>query len=76
MTKAKGVESDAMTKFITHQDFGQSIILDIKNVEHVVTRVYTRGVQPNNEWAIVDRSQGVARAAFGVDEHGSEEEDE
>ncbi|KDN36305.1 hypothetical protein RSAG8_10927, partial [Rhizoctonia solani AG-8 WAC10335] len=51
------------------------IILDIKNVEHVVARVFTRGVIPNGEWVIIDRSQGAVRTDFGVDEHGSEEED-
>ncbi|KDN36991.1 hypothetical protein RSAG8_10444, partial [Rhizoctonia solani AG-8 WAC10335] len=76
ITEAKGVEGDATTELITYREFGRSFILDIKNVEHVVARVYTQGVRPNGEWAIIDRSQGVARAEFGVDEHSSEEEDQ
>ncbi|KDN42056.1 hypothetical protein RSAG8_07101, partial [Rhizoctonia solani AG-8 WAC10335] len=75
ITEAKGVEGDATTELITYRDFGRSFILDVKNIEHVVARVFTRGVRPNGEWVIIDRSQGVARAEFGVDEHGSEEED-
>jgi hypothetical protein len=73
-TEAKGVDGDATSKLITYRDFGQSFILDIKNVEHVVARVYTHRVQPTGEWVIIDRSQGVARAEFGVDKHSSEEE--
>ncbi|KDN35864.1 hypothetical protein RSAG8_11226, partial [Rhizoctonia solani AG-8 WAC10335] len=76
ITEAKGVEGDATTELITYREFGRSFILDIKNVEHAVARVYTQGVRPNGEWAIIDRSQGVAHVEFGVDEHSSEEEDQ
>ncbi|KAL5634296.1 hypothetical protein ACGC1H_006190 [Rhizoctonia solani] len=75
ITEAKGVEGDATTQLIAFREFGRSFILDIKNIEHVVARVYTEGVRPRGEWVIIDRSQGVMRAEFGVDEHSSEEED-
>ncbi|EUC57653.1 hypothetical protein RSOL_227160, partial [Rhizoctonia solani AG-3 Rhs1AP] len=75
ITEAKGVEGDATTELITYRELGRSFVLDIKNVEHVAARVFTRGQEPNGEWVVVDRSQGVARAEFAVNEHGSDEED-
>ncbi|EUC61194.1 hypothetical protein RSOL_387240, partial [Rhizoctonia solani AG-3 Rhs1AP] len=74
ITEAKGVEGGATTQLITYRDFGRSFILDIKNVEHVVARVFTRGVISNGEWMIIDCSEGVVRADFAVDEHGSDED--
>ncbi|KAG8746105.1 hypothetical protein FRC11_012868, partial [Ceratobasidium sp. 423] len=76
VTEAKDVDGDAALELITYQKEGRSFILDVKNVEHVAGRVWTQGVRRAGEWAIIDRSGGVARAEFQVDEHGSEDEDE
>ncbi|KEP45120.1 hypothetical protein V565_315060 [Rhizoctonia solani 123E] len=47
ITEAKGVEGDATTKLHTYRELGRTFILDVKNVEHVVARVFTRAVRPN-----------------------------
>ena len=75
ITEARGVEQDAATELTTYREYGRSFVLDIKNVEHVAGRVFTRGVRPAGEWVIIDRSKWVVRAEFGVEEHDSEEED-
>ncbi|CCO37743.1 hypothetical protein BN14_11902 [Rhizoctonia solani AG-1 IB] len=76
ITEAKDVDQDATVELVTYRDYGRSFILDIKNVENVAGRVWTRGVRRTGEWAIIDRSGGVARAEFNVEEHGSDDEEQ
>ncbi|CCO37709.1 hypothetical protein BN14_11868 [Rhizoctonia solani AG-1 IB] len=75
-TEAKAVDQDATVELVTYRDYGRSFILDIKNVENVAGRVWTRGVRRTGGWAIIDRSGGVARAEFNVEEHGSDDEEQ
>ncbi|CCO35803.1 hypothetical protein RSOLAG1IB_11370 [Rhizoctonia solani AG-1 IB] len=76
ITEAKDVDQDATVELVTYRDYGRSFILDIKNVENVAARVWTQGVQRTGEWVIIDRSGGVARAEFNVEEHGSNDEEQ
>ncbi|KAB5588701.1 hypothetical protein CTheo_7856 [Ceratobasidium theobromae] len=75
ITEAKDVEGDGATEILRFSHFGRSVVLDITSIKHVAGRVFTQGMRQTGEWAIVDRSEGVARTDFQVDEHGSDDEE-
>jgi hypothetical protein len=75
ITEVKDVDNDAAIELVTYRDYGRSFILDVKNVENVCGRIFTKGVVQRGEWAIIDRSVGVARMDFQVEEHDSGDED-
>jgi hypothetical protein len=76
ITEAKDVDNDATMNLVTYREYGRSFILDVKNVENVCGRILTKGVVGRGEWAIIDRSAGVARTNFQVDEHESGDEND
>ncbi|KAB5587951.1 Transposase family Tnp2 protein [Ceratobasidium theobromae] len=75
ITEAKDVEGDGATEILRFSHFGWSVVLNITSIKHVAGRVFTQGMRQMGEWAIVDRSEGVARTDFQVDEHGSDDEE-
>lgn len=75
VTEAKDVKGDGSKDVLTFTQFGRSFILDITSIKYVAGRVFTRGVRPVGEWAIIDRTQGLTRTDFQVDEHGSDDEE-
>ncbi|GAB1520630.1 hypothetical protein RhiTH_003712 [Rhizoctonia solani] len=75
ITKAKDVEGDAAEERISFTKFGRSFVLDITSVKNVAGRVFTRATREAGEWVIIDRSGGICRTDFRVDEHDSDNED-
>ncbi|KDN44017.1 hypothetical protein RSAG8_05749, partial [Rhizoctonia solani AG-8 WAC10335] len=75
VTEAKGVEGDGSKEILTFTQFGWSFILNITSITHIAGRVFTRGVRPAGEWAIIDRTQGLEKTNFQVEEHGSSDEE-
>ncbi|KAF8680434.1 hypothetical protein RHS04_04765 [Rhizoctonia solani] len=75
ITEAKDVEGDAAEERISFTKFGRSFVLDITSVKNVAGRVFTRATREAGEWVIIDRSGGICRTDFRVDEHDSDNED-
>ncbi|KAI0070886.1 hypothetical protein K474DRAFT_1737601 [Panus rudis PR-1116 ss-1] len=55
---------DATIELTTYRRVNAPVVLDIRHIENVVGRIHT-----GNQWAIVDRSDGLAKTIFTVDEH-------
>ncbi|KAI0071734.1 hypothetical protein K474DRAFT_1606422, partial [Panus rudis PR-1116 ss-1] len=60
---------DATKEITTYSTTNAPIILDLRQIENVVGRVYTQ-----NKWSIIDRSDGLARTVFMVEEDAVAEE--
>ncbi|KAJ1300250.1 hypothetical protein OPQ81_005079 [Rhizoctonia solani] len=76
VTEAKDIQGDGTQTILKFTELGRSFILDITSIKHIVGRVFTRGVRPAGEWAIVDRTQDVANTTFQMEEHGSDDEED
>ncbi|CCO38108.1 hypothetical protein BN14_12273 [Rhizoctonia solani AG-1 IB] len=74
--EAKDVDRDATVELVTYQDYSRLFIVDTKNVENVVGRVWRRGVQQAGEWVIIDCSGSVAWAEFNVEGYESDDEEQ
>jgi hypothetical protein len=54
ITEAKDMDNDAMMNLVTYWEYGQSFILDVKNIKNVCGQIFTKGVVGKGKWAIID----------------------
>ena len=52
-----------------------TLFLQNPTVKNVAGRLFTKARRPAGEWVIVDRSDGLEKTDFSVEEHGSDMEE-
>ncbi|CCO35854.1 hypothetical protein BN14_09974 [Rhizoctonia solani AG-1 IB] len=75
ITEAKDVEGDGTNKILYFTKFGCSFILNATLIKNVAGRVFTKARRAAGEWAIVDRSGGLEKTDFSVEEHDPNDEE-